>query len=209
MKMSAFGVWFCCLVFVKETGGYHQSSYFNFGLIGYNPTGMYCILRLHGGVDYSQWEKIPSEDDPPEENAFSKSVVDHMDILQNHAGSMDECAKDDDGLDEAEDDQDADWLCDLGEMERSTGYIDRAERTFQRALQINRTHVQTMVCYGKLLIEKQEHAQAEGFFATALRLDPDNADARSELQKLCSNGEDELSEDAETQVRPVRSWRSR
>ena len=147
------------------------------------------ISRLFGGFDYSKWDKFEAGEEAQEESPFAHSVKDHMDLLMNHAGDIENDMNEDEQLDEAEDEQDPDWLCNLGEMESSAGYVDRAERCFQRALQINKTHVQTLLCYGKLLIERQDYESAEGMFATALKVDPSNSDAQIELKELCSPDE--------------------
>jgi tetratricopeptide (TPR) repeat protein len=149
-------------------------------------------LRLYGGLDYSRWDGLDAGAEQNEENLQPPTFQDNMNLMRHHSGK-DRLDEEEEGLDEAEDEDDADWQCNLGEMESGAGFLDRAERAFQRALQINRTHVQSLVSYGNLLIEKQEYARAEGMFATALKLDPTNIQAEESLQAL---GEDDVAEGA-------------
>mmetsp|Transcript_57653 Transcript_57653/g.120526 ORF Transcript_57653/g.120526 Transcript_57653/m.120526 type:complete len:200 (-) Transcript_57653:49-648(-) len=141
-------------------------------------------LRLNGGLDYSRWDGLDDGGEHEDENLKPPTFEDNMNLMQHHSGKDQEESENEEGLDEAEDEVDADWQCNLGDMECGAGFLDRAERAFQRALQINQTHVQSLVSYGNLLMEKQEYARAEGMFATALKLDPTNNQAAESLQVL-------------------------
>ena len=140
-------------------------------------------LRLNGGLDYSRWDGLDDGGEQNDENLQPPTFEDNMNLMQHHSGK-EQMENENEGLDEAEDEDDADWQCNLGDMECGAGFLDRAERAFQRALQINQTHVQSLVSYGNLLIEKKEYARAEGMFATALKLDPTNHQAVESLQAL-------------------------
>jgi tetratricopeptide (TPR) repeat protein len=141
-------------------------------------------LRLNGGIDYSRWDGLDDEGEQKDEKLQPPTFEDNMNLMRHHSRKDQVENEEEEGLDEAEDDADADWQCNLGDMECGAGFLDRAERAFQRALQINQTHVQSLVSYGNLLIEKQEYARAEGMFATALKLDPTNIEATESLQAL-------------------------
>ena len=150
-------------------------------------------LRLTGGLDYSRWGDLDAGEQPRDENLQPPTFEDNMNLIRHHSGKGQVEIDEEEGLDEAEEEEDADWQCSLGEMESGAGLLDRAERAFQRALQINRTHVQSLVSYGNLLFEKREYARAEGMFATALKLDPTNIQAVESLQAM---EEDEIADDA-------------
>jgi tetratricopeptide (TPR) repeat protein len=141
-------------------------------------------LRLTGGLDYSRWDDLDAGEEQEDENRKPLTFEDNMNLIHHHSGKEKFENDEEEGLDEAEEDDDADWQCNLGDMESGAGLLDRAERAFQRALQINQTHVQSLVSYGNLLIEKKEYARAEGMFATALRLDPTNIQAEESLKAL-------------------------
>jgi tetratricopeptide (TPR) repeat protein len=151
------------------------------------PASPMQILRVYGGIDYSKWDNMGA-DDQQVENLFLPTLDENMNLMKHHAADADAGAdaKDDDESEESEEEQDPDWLCNLGEMESCAGFVEKAERAFQRALQINRSHVQTLVSYGKMLVERQDYEKAEGMFATALKLDPANLPAQKELQELCN-----------------------
>jgi tetratricopeptide (TPR) repeat protein len=165
------------------------------GLKGcFDPNLKRHSLRLSGGIDNRKWDDLEVDpDSDPTPNLLPSSAQGHLDDIGRQINCKPETDFD---SQEEEHDSDPDWQCNLGEMEQCAGRTDRAERAFLLALQKNRTHVQTLLSYGKLLGELGDFAGAEGMFSRVLDMNPDDEVAREALQDLCDHSSNRVTADA-------------